>query len=159
MVTGMCQHRICTECLYDSENGALKTSMSRCPTCQKSAVFPPERPNIPEDNILIQKMLGVRQCPNSGCFNEFWEWELSDHLKECSHNALKLRKSDKKRARSVSCVQGTSPLINEAKIFQYRKQSQKLACNASGKCETLISTGLRKRRKTAYDLREIHTSK
>ncbi|XP_013783437.1 TNF receptor-associated factor 6-like [Limulus polyphemus] len=140
MVTGMCQHRMCTGCLYNREDGTLKTSMSKCPTCQKPAVFPLKRPDIPEDNILIQKMLGVTQCPNTNCFTELWEWELSDHLKKCSHAPVKIATLRRKSPRSSRSMSVLSPTNNETKIFQHRTRSQRLA----KQWETVSNTHLRK---------------
>lgn len=43
--------------------------------------FALHRPAIPEDVIEIQRCLGVRACPHSGCTMECWEWEMEEHLK------------------------------------------------------------------------------
>lgn len=82
MVYGSCQHRICVDCLY-SNLDVRRPSMQKCPTCQKIDAFPLFRPDIPEDNIESQWCLGVRECTNSGCQIEVWEWELEDHLLTC----------------------------------------------------------------------------
>nr|XP_022330018.1 uncharacterized protein LOC111128595 [Crassostrea virginica] len=82
MVSGYCQHRICTQCLYNEDN-IRKPSLDKCPTCQKEEAFPVIRPAIPEDVIEIQRCLGVRSCPHTGCSMEFWEWEMEEHLKSC----------------------------------------------------------------------------
>lgn len=47
----------------------------------KSVLFALHRPAIPEDVIEIQRCLGVRACPHSGCTMECWEWEMEEHLK------------------------------------------------------------------------------
>ena len=39
MVSGYCQHRICTQCLYNEDN-IRKPSLDKCPTCQKEEAFP-----------------------------------------------------------------------------------------------------------------------
>lgn len=39
MVSGYCQHRICTQCLYN-EDSIRKPSLDKCPTCQKEEAFP-----------------------------------------------------------------------------------------------------------------------
>lgn len=46
------------------------------------------RPAIPEDVIEIQRCLGVRACPHSGCTMECWEWEMEEHLKWVSHRIV-----------------------------------------------------------------------
>lgn len=120
MVSGYCQHRICTQCLYN-EDSIRKPSLDKCPTCQKEEAFPViryfsdcrsckiwiihctklldvnliwywfnqffyfNRPAIPEDIIEIQRCLGVRACPHSGCTMECWEWEMEEHLKWVSY--------------------------------------------------------------------------
>lgn len=78
MVYGLCQHRICTTCGYEP-NGMLKMGFRRCPTCQQENVFPSVQPNIPEDNIICQKLCGVRVCRYDGCGQEVWAWEKEDH--------------------------------------------------------------------------------
>ncbi|KAK7104393.1 uncharacterized protein [Littorina saxatilis] len=85
MVTGMCQHRVCVDCLYEEE-GQLKNSFVKCPVCQHRGTFPAARPEIPEDNIKLMQCLGVRVCPNHsrGCNLEMWEWEIEDHLRLCT---------------------------------------------------------------------------
>uniref|UniRef100_A0A0B6YQ46 RING-type domain-containing protein n=1 Tax=Arion vulgaris TaxID=1028688 RepID=A0A0B6YQ46_9EUPU len=84
MVYGSCQHRLCSSCLYD-ERGILRSDMQRCPICAKHLAFPQIRPDIPEDNIAVQKYLGVRECPHKdqGCRSQFWDWEMEDHLCIC----------------------------------------------------------------------------
>ncbi|BFZ06784.1 hypothetical protein BsWGS_09823 [Bradybaena similaris] len=42
MVSGSCQHRLCSSCLY-LDNGYLKPNMQKCPLCGKSAAFPGTR--------------------------------------------------------------------------------------------------------------------
>ena len=78
MVYGLCQHRICTRCGYDS-NRALKFAFRRCPTCQQEDMFPLVQPNIPEDNITAQKLCGMRVCKYKECGQEVWSWEKEDH--------------------------------------------------------------------------------
>ncbi|XP_074662391.1 uncharacterized protein LOC141914939 [Tubulanus polymorphus] len=82
MVFGLCQHKICDECLYN-HSGSRKRGLGKCPSCQMEDAFPISRPDIPEDNIELQIQLGVRACPNSGCCVEMWEWEVKDHLRVC----------------------------------------------------------------------------
>lgn len=79
MIYGSCQHRLCENCLYDKV-GNRRFGLERCPTCQRENAFPATRPDVPEDNIEIQLQLGVRKCPNSGCKQQMWHWELPDHL-------------------------------------------------------------------------------
>ncbi len=78
MVYGRCQHRICTGCAYRS-SGALRQQFQRCPSCQQEDSFPEHKPTIPEDNIELQKLLGVIACQNEGCTQEFWSWEKLEH--------------------------------------------------------------------------------
>ncbi|XP_050407458.1 uncharacterized protein LOC126822552 [Patella vulgata] len=80
MVYGICQHRVCVECLY-GENGAIRLSMLKCPICQNSNVFPPWKPDILEDTVELQKCLGIQQCGNCGM--ELWSWELENHESGC----------------------------------------------------------------------------
>ncbi|XP_078349525.1 uncharacterized protein LOC144634448 [Oculina patagonica] len=82
MIYGSCQHRLCENCLYDTE-GNRRFGLERCPTCQRENAFPVTRPDIPEDNIEIQVQLGVRKCPNSRCKLQMWHWEVPDHLQKC----------------------------------------------------------------------------
>ncbi|XP_078684558.1 uncharacterized protein LOC144918011 isoform X2 [Branchiostoma floridae x Branchiostoma belcheri] len=85
MVTGLCQHRVCDSCLYD-DSGTL--SLKCCPVCQEEGCFRQTRPIIPEDSILAQRQLGVVTCPNDGCQEELWKWELKDHRRVCAHIAV-----------------------------------------------------------------------
>ncbi|XP_005108832.1 TNF receptor-associated factor 6-A [Aplysia californica] len=85
MVYGMCQHKVCADCLY-RKDGILKGSMDRCPLCTMDYSFPYRRPDIPDDNIQAQKCLGVRECPNAGCSFQTWQWEMEDHVKICQHS-------------------------------------------------------------------------
>ena len=78
MVYGRCQHRICTECAYGS-HGGLRQQFHCCPSCQHENSFPERKPTIPEDNIELQRLLGVVVCQNDGCKQEFWSWERSEH--------------------------------------------------------------------------------
>jgi hypothetical protein len=80
MVYGSCQHRLCVNCLYDS-NGLRRSGLERCPTCQREDAFPALKPNIPEDNVAIQHQMGVVNCTSPGCGVEMWCWELEGHLR------------------------------------------------------------------------------
>lgn len=100
MVSGYCQHRICTQCLYN-EDSIRKPSLDKCPTCQKEEAFPVIRPAIPEDVIEIQRCLGVRACPHSGCTMECWEWEMEEHLKSCPNRQPSPPKQTPKKRRSL----------------------------------------------------------
>ncbi|XP_061174346.1 uncharacterized protein LOC133183401 [Saccostrea echinata] len=100
MVTGYCQHRICTQCLYN-EDGIRKPCLDNCPTCQMEDSFPVMRPAIPEDTVEIQRCLGVRACPHSGCVMELWEWELEEHLKLCPNRQPSPPKQTSKKRKSV----------------------------------------------------------
>ncbi|CAG5132548.1 unnamed protein product, partial [Candidula unifasciata] len=84
MVSGSCQHRLCSCCLY-LDNGCLKPDMHKCPVCGKYLAFPQKRPTIPEDLIEMQRYLGVKECPNKdrGCKFQMWDWELDDHCSMC----------------------------------------------------------------------------
>ncbi|CAB3989745.1 TNF receptor-associated factor 6-like [Paramuricea clavata] len=84
MVYGQCQHRICTKCAYGS-SGVLRQQFQRCPSCQQEDSFPERKPTIPEDNITLQKLLGVTACQNKGCTQEFWSWEKSEHDLTCPY--------------------------------------------------------------------------
>ena len=78
MVYGRCQHRICTRCAYGSSD-VLRVEFQHCPSCQQEDVFPDKKPTVPEDNIELQKLLGVTACQNNGCKQEFWSWEKIEH--------------------------------------------------------------------------------
>lgn len=52
MVSGYCQHRICTQCLYN-EDSIRKPSLDKCPTCQKEEAFP-----------VIRYISDCRSCKN-----------------------------------------------------------------------------------------------
>ena len=78
MVYGRCQHRICTGCAYGTD-GILRQQCRRCPSCQQEGSFPERKPTIPEDNIELQKLIGVTACENEGCEQEFWSWEKAEH--------------------------------------------------------------------------------
>jgi len=80
MVFGLCQHRLCEDCLYNSW-GLRRIGLEKCPTCQMDSAFPYLKPSIPEDNIAIQRQLGVVKCPNEGCGLEMWCWEQEKHLR------------------------------------------------------------------------------
>eukprot|EP00058_Branchiostoma_floridae_P023716 XP_002609206.1 hypothetical protein BRAFLDRAFT_125960 [Branchiostoma floridae] len=83
MVSGLCQHRVCASCLYEDDSGTL--SLTCCPVCQEEGCFPKTRPIIPEDSVLAQRRLGVVSCPNDGCQEEMWEWELRNHQRVCAY--------------------------------------------------------------------------
>ena len=78
MVYGRCQHRICTRCAYGTGDD-LRQQFHRCPSCQEEDSFPERKPTIPEDNIELQKLIGVTTCENKGCSQEFWSWEKEEH--------------------------------------------------------------------------------
>ena len=84
MVYGRCQHRICTQCAYGSRGG-LREQFHRCPSCQHENSFPERKPTIPEDNIELQRLLGVVVCLNDRCNQEFWSWERSEHELTCPY--------------------------------------------------------------------------
>lgn len=86
MVTGICQHRVCSSCVYTA-NGDRRPGLSRCPTCQMENSLPIKRPIIPEDTIEMQKTLGIIECPNENCEENMWAWEAEDHLENCQQNA------------------------------------------------------------------------
>ena len=79
MVYGLCQHRICEDCLYDAAN-QRRLPLSRCPTCQKDDSFPKEKPDIPQDNVNLMYQIGVRSCPEDSCSEEMWHWEVETHM-------------------------------------------------------------------------------
>ncbi|XP_013417267.1 uncharacterized protein LOC106178581 [Lingula anatina] len=97
MVYGSCQHRVCEECLYN-EVGKRRRGLSRCPTCQREDAFPVDRPDIPEDNVEMQKRLGVIPCPNSGCDIQTWEWELEEHLSHCPLAKQKIKSKPERKS-------------------------------------------------------------
>ncbi|XP_060081619.1 TNF receptor-associated factor 6-like [Ylistrum balloti] len=97
MVYGLCQHRVCDDCLYN--NDIRRPSFDKCPTCLKEDMFPLIRPDIPEDSIEHQRCLGVRSCPHEGCTVEMWEWEMESHLMVCPNRIQ--NKSVNKRKTSL----------------------------------------------------------
>ncbi|XP_069116855.1 uncharacterized protein [Argopecten irradians] len=105
MVYGLCQHRVCEECLY-SDGVVLRHSFRKCPTCLKENTFPLIRPDLPEDNIEHQKCLGVRACPHKGCTMEMWEWEMESHLVVCPNRVQP--KDAKRKRKSIINVQSES---------------------------------------------------
>ncbi|XP_048733665.1 uncharacterized protein LOC125649873 [Ostrea edulis] len=100
MVVGNCQHRICSQCVYNKD-GIRKPSLDKCPTCLKEDAFPVVRPVIPEDVVEIQRCLGVRACPHSGCTLELWEWEMEEHLKLCPNRQPLPPEQISKKKRSI----------------------------------------------------------
>ncbi|KAL5008576.1 hypothetical protein ScPMuIL_014157 [Solemya velum] len=98
MVYGSCQHRICQDCLYDADD-IIRQSLQRCPSCQKEGSFPDQRPDIPDDNIELQKCLGMRVCVN-GCDVELWEWEIEEHVRVCPKRIEKVQTPSREK-RSV----------------------------------------------------------
>lgn len=95
MVFGVCQHKFCVDCLYN-QDGSLR--ISSCPMCNKIGQFPLERPIIPDDNIEIQKRLGIVECPNEGCSYEMWVWDQEHHLSECpNRQQLATKKSSNRK--------------------------------------------------------------
>lgn len=46
-----------------------------------ASAFPMFKPSIPEDNVAIQRQLGVVKCSNEGCEVEMWCWEQEKHLR------------------------------------------------------------------------------
>ncbi|XP_041352357.1 TNF receptor-associated factor 6-like [Gigantopelta aegis] len=83
MVFGLCQHKVCEDCLYDEEN-CIRPALKFCPICQYTT-FPLQRPYLPQDNVEMMRCLGVIKCPNPGCGVELWNWELESHLKNCEN--------------------------------------------------------------------------
>ncbi|KAI8482533.1 hypothetical protein Bbelb_397690 [Branchiostoma belcheri] len=143
MVTGLCQHRVCEACLYD-DSGTL--SLKCCPVCQEEGCFRQKRPIIPEDSILAQRQLGVVTCPNDGCQEELWKWELKDHRRVCAHIAVivvldspappaprvrprvTVQEPERPRRSQVCCGSGTQAntertLLTQQKYSDFRKTS------------------------------------
>ncbi|XP_071835115.1 uncharacterized protein [Apostichopus japonicus] len=105
MVTGICQHRFCTSCVY-TESGIRRVGLSRCPTCQMEDSLPSRRPIIPEDAIEMQKTLGITTCPNENCNENMWAWEVVAHLENCHPSPCldeeNISKSNQKRGKLSS---------------------------------------------------------
>ncbi|GAB1609573.1 tripartite motif-containing protein 3-like [Argonauta hians] len=78
MVYGKCQHKFCVDCLYNKDNSLRFMS---CPLCNQTDQFPTVKPIIPDDNVDIQKCLGIIECPNPGCNYEMWSRDREEHLK------------------------------------------------------------------------------
>ncbi|KAJ8044440.1 hypothetical protein HOLleu_07193 [Holothuria leucospilota] len=147
MVTGICQHRFCTACVY-TENGKRRAGLAKCPTCQLENALPPKRPIIPEDVIEMQKTLGITRCPNENCPEDMWIWEVENHLKECHtdppekkstlDNRCKKNLSTPKRANSPVESKSGKPrigthevgeLLDGARIMmQQRRRSRSRGC-------------------------------
>lgn len=103
MVYGICQHKFCIDCLYKAD-GSLR--ISSCPMCNKVDQFPLERPIIPDDNIEIQRRLGIVDCPNEGCLYEMWIWDQEEHLTECPNRQelrVKRKTDNRKKVESKCC--------------------------------------------------------
>ncbi|XP_036363210.1 tripartite motif-containing protein 3-like [Octopus sinensis] len=81
MVYGKCQHKFCVDCLYNNKDNSLR--IMSCPLCNQTGQFPEKKPVIPDDNIEIQKCLGIVECPNEGCNYEMWSWDQEQHFNEC----------------------------------------------------------------------------
>ncbi|CAH1793031.1 unnamed protein product [Owenia fusiformis] len=93
MVYGTCQHRVCVDCVYRA--GVLRSEFSKCPTCNQKFPFPLYRPIIPDDNIEVQKKLGITRCQNStSCKTEMWLWEIEEHNKVCKFKKPKKSRSE-----------------------------------------------------------------
>ncbi|XP_022083196.1 uncharacterized protein LOC110975223 [Acanthaster planci] len=117
MVVSVCQHRICSDCLYDQDN-KLHKAMQNCPSCKRQNAFPEDRPDIPEDAILIQRHLGVTECPLDGCKAGLWIWDVEKHIESCPYavvspkpGAKRGRKPTPKQAENAS----TSPVAKRQK--------------------------------------------
>ncbi|OWF38633.1 TNF receptor-associated factor 6-like [Mizuhopecten yessoensis] len=113
MVYGMCQHRVCEDCLYNDD--IRRPSFDKCPACLKEDMFPLLRPDIPEDSIEGQKCLGVRSCPNEGCNVEMWEWEVESHLVVCPNRMQKSGVKKKRPSLPENCSESEKKLKSQSK--------------------------------------------
>ncbi|XP_038044077.1 uncharacterized protein LOC119718747 [Patiria miniata] len=115
MVVSSCQHRTCSDCLYD-QTDKLRVAMKKCPTCQRENAYPEDRPDIPEDNILIQRQLGVTECPLDGCKAGLWMWDVEKHIESCPHAVVSPKpKGGKKRALKADESTDTPPAAKQRK--------------------------------------------
>eukprot|EP00794_Sanderia_malayensis_P020511 gene20511-22529_t len=106
MVYGLCQHKVCADCLYGT--GVRHASLSRCPVCLQNEAFPKEKPGIPEDNISNMYQLGVRECKFQSCKQQMWHWELEEHMK--LHEVVTEKKSKSKEGKNVSLLKSKTIL-------------------------------------------------
>ncbi|XP_033635485.1 uncharacterized protein LOC117296574 [Asterias rubens] len=123
MVVSSCQHRICAECLYDKQNKLYK-AMAKCPTCLRENVYPAERPDIPEDNIEIQRQLGVTQCPLDGCDVGLWIWDVEKHIESCSYAVVSPKPGSKRKRVQKAITQKDLPISPKYKHPKQEPSSQ-----------------------------------
>jgi len=141
MVSGLCQHRVCEDCLYQ-DGVFLSSGFQRCPSCQQEKVFPAIKPVIPEDNIEIQKNLAIMACENEGCGQEFWAWEYSEHKKNCKRTTANTSKPLKrKREESTGSPVTSSP--DERRLTRASKQEMNVR-------RSLRSTAGRRRQRMQF---------
>ncbi|XP_065303309.1 uncharacterized protein [Dermacentor albipictus] len=83
MVFGLCQHFVCSSCLYDRVEHDLNPALRCCPICKAKNVFPEYRPDIPDANKKLLNIAGVVKCPRKRCGEEMWTWDAKEHEKSC----------------------------------------------------------------------------
>ncbi|KAH6926355.1 hypothetical protein HPB50_017535 [Hyalomma asiaticum] len=79
MVFGLCQHFVCSSCLYEPPEQHLKAALNCCPICKAKDSFPEYCPDIPDTTKQLMNIAGVVKCPRKRCGEEMWTWEEKQH--------------------------------------------------------------------------------
>lgn len=104
VVFGLCQHYICSACLYDPVDHLLKPTLRSCPICKAKNVFPEYRPDIPDVTKQLMTIVGVVKCERKRCGEEMWSWEVPQHERTCRG----LSRRAQKKAAAATSPDGTS---------------------------------------------------
>lgn len=83
MVFGLCQHFVCSSCLYEPPEQHLKAALNCCPICKAKDSFPEYCPDIPDTTKQLMNIAGVVKCPRKRCGEEMWTWEEKQHETAC----------------------------------------------------------------------------
>eukprot|EP00118_Oscarella_pearsei_P001238 m.6952 g.6952 ORF g.6952 m.6952 type:complete len:147 (+) comp17288_c0_seq1:39-479(+) len=120
MVWGLCQHRVCADCLYNAD-GWIIPIFESCPICHHPGSFPKRKPIIPEENIDIQINLGVTRCTVEDCPIECWNWEIDDHIRRCH----RVRKRQRRATTTTSKQTGAGKMPSRRSLRLANQESVK----------------------------------